>query len=283
MITDGSGTPVSRFAYGAYGQAEVALDTLAQPYRYTGREYDTETGLHHYRARAYDAATGRFLQEDPIWFAAGDLNVYRYTWNNPANWTDPSGMTAVAGGYGRAAAAGAGAVAARYILGAAVRRQFMLATATRSGSFRAVGLKVGQGGGQVTMGTINAIHFGTAAHAMAAASVNAALAAVVYDARTGILSGTYVSNSADPQQAAAPNPLAANRHKTRSQTRKIPDIFPSSIPEPDDCLGNYVACIEGRWGPKECRDCLLACQREGCWNFEMCSPDSVPYEKYFNR
>ena len=39
-------------------------------------------------------STGRFLQEDPIWFEAGDLNVYRYVWNSPANWTDLSGMSA---------------------------------------------------------------------------------------------------------------------------------------------------------------------------------------------
>ena len=42
-----------------------------QPFRYTGREWDEATGLTHYRARAYDPATGRFLQEDPIWFLAG--------------------------------------------------------------------------------------------------------------------------------------------------------------------------------------------------------------------
>ena len=42
------------------------------------------------------APSGRFLQEDPIWFDAGDLNVYRYTWNNPLNWTDPSGIVSAA-------------------------------------------------------------------------------------------------------------------------------------------------------------------------------------------
>ena len=85
---------MSRYSYGAYGDIETSTQTVAQPYRYTGREYDAETGLYHYRARAYDADTGRFLQEDPIWFEANDLNIYRYTWNNPTNWTDPSGMTA---------------------------------------------------------------------------------------------------------------------------------------------------------------------------------------------
>jgi len=33
-----------------------------------------------------------FLQRDPIGFAAGDLNLYAYTWNDPYTWTDPSGL-----------------------------------------------------------------------------------------------------------------------------------------------------------------------------------------------
>ena len=92
-VTDDMGTVVNSYSYDSYGNPETAVEALAQPLRYTGREYDAATGLYHYRARAFDPSTGRFLQEDPIWFEAGDLNVYRYTWNNPTNWTDPSGMS----------------------------------------------------------------------------------------------------------------------------------------------------------------------------------------------
>jgi uncharacterized protein RhaS with RHS repeats len=46
----------------------------------------------YFRARHYDVALGQFIQRDPIGFAAGDLNLYAYTWNDPYNWTDPSGL-----------------------------------------------------------------------------------------------------------------------------------------------------------------------------------------------
>ncbi|WP_284176677.1 RHS repeat-associated core domain-containing protein, partial [Frigidibacter sp. SD6-1] len=49
------------------------LETAAQDYGFTGREYDAETGLYHYRARVYDPGVGRFLQADPLGFAAGDV------------------------------------------------------------------------------------------------------------------------------------------------------------------------------------------------------------------
>jgi RHS repeat-associated protein len=91
-LTDLTGGVVNTYAYDAYGNAEAAVESLPQRFRYTGREWDGVTRLYHYRARAYDPETGRFLQEDPLWFNAGDLNVYRYVGNNPVNATDPSGM-----------------------------------------------------------------------------------------------------------------------------------------------------------------------------------------------
>ena len=83
------------YDYDAYG-TRTQVGTLEQPYGYTGREHDAESGLIHLRARAYDPATGTFLQIDPIGFGGGDANLYAYTWNNPYNWVDPAGTFAAA-------------------------------------------------------------------------------------------------------------------------------------------------------------------------------------------
>jgi hypothetical protein len=40
----------------------------------------------------YDPGVGRWLEEDPIGFDAGDPNLYRYVGNAPTNETDPSGL-----------------------------------------------------------------------------------------------------------------------------------------------------------------------------------------------
>ena len=85
---------VARYVYDAFGQREQTVSTVQQDYGFTGREFDTETGLYYYRARHYDPGQGRFIQSDPLGFAAGDLNLYAYTWNDPANWSDPSGLSA---------------------------------------------------------------------------------------------------------------------------------------------------------------------------------------------
>ncbi|HPN95175.1 MAG: tRNA(Glu)-specific nuclease WapA precursor [bacterium ADurb.Bin236] len=56
-------------------------------YAYTGRQWDAEASLYHYRARYYDPHIGRFISEDPQW----SPNLYAYVSNNPMNYTDPSG------------------------------------------------------------------------------------------------------------------------------------------------------------------------------------------------
>ena len=71
------------------GETNAAVDHL---FGFTGREHDNESGLTYFRARYYDPVIGRFISEDPIGFAAGDVNVYRYVENSPTNAIDPSGL-----------------------------------------------------------------------------------------------------------------------------------------------------------------------------------------------
>jgi len=76
--------------YDSFGNLTSSSGALTNPYQYTGRDYDPETGLRYYRARYYDPATGRFLSEDPLKFQTG-VNHYVYVANDPINLYDPSG------------------------------------------------------------------------------------------------------------------------------------------------------------------------------------------------
>ena len=89
-LTDAPQQVVERYSYSSFGEIKKKHG-IENPYTYTGREFDEETGLYFYRARYYDAEVGRFLSEDPIGFRGGDMNFYTYVKNNPVNNIDPDG------------------------------------------------------------------------------------------------------------------------------------------------------------------------------------------------
>ena len=90
----GTTTVVNHVRYDTFGQIVSQTNSQFQPwFAYTGREWDPAAGLYFYRARWYDPRAGRFLSEDPLGFAAGDVNLSRYVGNGATLWVDPSGKT----------------------------------------------------------------------------------------------------------------------------------------------------------------------------------------------
>jgi RHS repeat-associated protein len=89
-LTNGSGLVTDTYGYTSFGSAD-STGTTVNEIRYTGREFDSETGLYYYRARYYDQSIGRFLSEDPLGFGGG-TNFYSYVHNNPAVNRDPLGL-----------------------------------------------------------------------------------------------------------------------------------------------------------------------------------------------
>jgi RHS repeat-associated protein len=92
-ITDNGGKVIQTYDYDSFGNIVSTKDpAFVQPYTYTGREWDRETGLYYYRARYYDPMEGRFISKDPIGFRGGDVNLYAMVLNNPINAVDPLGL-----------------------------------------------------------------------------------------------------------------------------------------------------------------------------------------------
>jgi len=81
---------VGTYAYDAFGNLSSSTGSIVNPFRYTGREFDSETGLYNYRTRYYDSGVGRFASEDLVRFKGGN-NFYPYVRNNPVTFGDPMG------------------------------------------------------------------------------------------------------------------------------------------------------------------------------------------------
>jgi RHS repeat-associated protein len=97
QLVNTNGLILDQITYDCYGNIPTGGETNpgnGDRFKYTVREYDSEIGLYYYRVRYYGPGIGRFLGEDPIGFAAGDVNFYRYVDNEPASATDPNGLIA---------------------------------------------------------------------------------------------------------------------------------------------------------------------------------------------
>lgn len=95
----------TKYTYDSFGNTTNSSGSLTNFFRYTAREFDTETNLYHYRTRYYDPIDGRFLSEDPIAFGGG-INFYAYVGNDPVALIDPFGNDWVNGAANFVAGAG---------------------------------------------------------------------------------------------------------------------------------------------------------------------------------
>jgi RHS repeat-associated protein len=92
-VTRRDGTWLLSRRFGPYGAQieEAGAVSFELRYRWTGREYDAETGFYFFRARYYDVAARRFVQEDPVGYSGG-ASLYQYGEGNPLSGRDPDGL-----------------------------------------------------------------------------------------------------------------------------------------------------------------------------------------------
>jgi RHS repeat-associated protein len=120
QMTDSDQAVAKSYDYSAFGKIVSETGSVLNPFTYTAREFDLDSGLYYYRARYYDAGVGRFLSRDSVEsslsaitlnndnylsitdassefafyiYLLGDLkHSYLYVSGNPINASDPMGF-----------------------------------------------------------------------------------------------------------------------------------------------------------------------------------------------
>ena len=94
VLTDGTANVAWKATYTLFGQAQILVQAVVNPFRLPGQYYDTETGLNYNYHRTYHPNIGRYVTPDPIGLSGG-MNLYVYAENNPVGLIDPVGLSSL--------------------------------------------------------------------------------------------------------------------------------------------------------------------------------------------
>jgi RHS repeat-associated protein len=95
QLADASGAVRLTRSYQPYGELLASNGDGESVYGFTGEATDALTGMVYLRARWYAPQFGRFTSQDPWngdYYQPMSYNAWLYVYNNPINYTDPSGM-----------------------------------------------------------------------------------------------------------------------------------------------------------------------------------------------
>jgi RHS repeat-associated protein len=95
-LTDMGSNIVNFYVYEPFGKTLHEVETTDNAFRFVGQFgiMQMADDLLYMRNRFYTPSLGRFMAEDPIGLAGGDVNFNRYVLNSPINLMDPEGMEA---------------------------------------------------------------------------------------------------------------------------------------------------------------------------------------------
>ena len=93
-LLDKEGNLVESYRYTAFGEIEAGSNhTVDNPWMYSSKRFDAETGFIYFGRRYYAPDIGRWITPDPAGYADGP-NLYAYVHNHPLAYIDPDGQFA---------------------------------------------------------------------------------------------------------------------------------------------------------------------------------------------
>jgi RHS repeat-associated protein len=98
LVSAADGTVVARYEYGPFGELLRATGLLAllNPFRFSTKFCDDESGFYYYGYRCYDPSTGRWLSRDPIGEKDSNL-LFAFVKNSPVSFYDMLGLWKLGG------------------------------------------------------------------------------------------------------------------------------------------------------------------------------------------
>ncbi|MCP4401191.1 MAG: RHS repeat-associated core domain-containing protein, partial [bacterium] len=96
LVDAADGTLAAHYEYDPFSSklpAASGPEADKNPFRFSTKYFDAETGLSYYGYQYYKPGLGRWMTQDPIG-EQGGLNLYAYVRNSPIQLLDPLGLAA---------------------------------------------------------------------------------------------------------------------------------------------------------------------------------------------
>ncbi|MCI5193369.1 MAG: RHS repeat-associated core domain-containing protein, partial [Candidatus Electrothrix sp. AU1_5] len=90
-LIDDAEAMVAGYVYSPFGRLLTKTGSLDQPFRFSTKAFDEQTGLAYYGYRFYAPGVGRWINRDPIG-EAGGINLYGFVGNDPIDNIDYLGL-----------------------------------------------------------------------------------------------------------------------------------------------------------------------------------------------
>src|SRR5205085_1099568 len=93
-LLDNTQAQTDTFSYWPYGEQKNRTGANVTPFQFSGTfGYYHDTSTRNYvLARVLRKDLARWQTQDPIHYQSGDVNLFRYAWNDPVSFSDPSGL-----------------------------------------------------------------------------------------------------------------------------------------------------------------------------------------------
>lgn len=93
LVNADNGAVAARYEYGPFGELLRATGPMAfvNPFRFSTKYQDEESGFLYYGYRYYDPTVGRWASRDPL-EEKGGLNLFGFVYNSPRQYIDRNGL-----------------------------------------------------------------------------------------------------------------------------------------------------------------------------------------------
>ena len=261
-VISADGTVLASYTYDAWGNVLTSEGSLAtaNPIRYRGYYFDTETSLYYASSRYYDSGVGRFINTDDVDLLGlnGDfasLNLFAYCGNNPVTREDTNGgcwitigAMAIGGLIGAVISAASSAVTQKTLTGTVNWKSVGVAAAAGFVSGAVAASPLGKAGQIIAGAVIGGLSYAADCRANdKAMKLDEAIVSVIMGGVSGLIGGAGANEKMVLSNAANSAKQTIAREARRANQKYAQKVITAAVSSRNNMFASTAWSTSGRF------------------------------------